>query len=250
MEITGKRCLIIGASSGIGAALAQKLGERGCILALVARRLTELTAVADKINKQAERDAAFIYPADVTDFLGTKSLLHKIMDDLGGLDLVVYVSGIISRPETDTFDTISDMAIIDVNFLGAVVWLNPVAELFTGLHAGTIVGIGSVAGDRGRGAFPAYSASKAALDTYLEALRNRLAQHGVQVTTIKPGTVNTSMTASSKVSRLAASPESTALNIIKAIEHNATIAYTPFYWKPIMSLIKLLPSSFMQKKNY
>ena len=120
-------------------------------------------------------------------------LLQSVARDLGGLDLVVYSAGLMHRIAPDEYDTGKDRDMVEVNLLGAMTWLNPVVARFAALGRGTIVGIGSVAGDRGRCGNPAYGAAKAGLHAYLEALRNRVARRGVRVVTIKPGFVDTAM---------------------------------------------------------
>src|SRR5690606_21533186 len=121
-------------------------------------------------------------------------LFQQITADLGGLDMIVYAAGAMPKVAFDEFNTEKDRQIVEVNVIGAMAWLNEAAARFERLRKGSIVGIGSVAGDRGRSGQPAYGASKAALATYLESLHSRLARHGVGVTTIKPGFIDTAMT--------------------------------------------------------
>jgi short-subunit dehydrogenase len=250
MNISGKRCLVIGASSGIGAELARQLAGHGCPVALVARRENELTAIADDVNRIAGRKLASVYPADVTDYDAAPALIQTIIDDLGGLDVVIYTSGIMPRIGVDEYDTDKDLSLVAVNFLGAVAWLNPIADRFTRAKEGVIVALGSVAGDRGRRGTPVYNASKAALATYIEALRNRLSQYGVQVTTIKPGFIRTPMTQGLPFPLPTGTPEKTASDIISAIEGGAVVAYTPAYWQWIMLIIRHLPSAIMRKLSF
>ena len=109
------------------------------------------------------------------------ALLRRIVAELGGLDLVVYASGVNFPPGLESYKFNSDQEMLEVNLVGAFAWLNPVAAMFQAAGAGTIVGISSVAGDRGRVGNPAYNASKAGIATYLEALRNRLTASMKQV---------------------------------------------------------------------
>jgi short-subunit dehydrogenase len=250
MNISGKKCLVIGASSGIGAELSRQLAGHGCPVALVSRREIELHALSADINRIAGRELAKYYLADVTDFAAAPIAIQQIIDDLGGLDVVIYSSGIMPRLGLEEYSTDKDISIVEVNFLGAIAWLNPIAERFTKTKSGVIVGIGSVAGDRGRRGAPVYNASKAALETYLEALRNRLGQYGVQVTTIKPGFIHTPMTEGLKIPIPGGSPQKTASDIITAVENGAVVAYTPGFWRWIMLFIKLLPSAIMQKLSF
>jgi NAD(P)-dependent dehydrogenase (short-subunit alcohol dehydrogenase family) len=138
------------------------------------------------------RVIAFIH--DVTDYDSVPALFQEITGQLGGLDLVVYSAGVMPEVGMHEYSFEKDRLTFEVNVLGAMAWLDQAAIRFENTGHGTIVGIGSVAGDRGRSGQPAYNSSKAALATYLEALRNRLAKRGVTVVTIKPGPVATEMT--------------------------------------------------------
>jgi decaprenylphospho-beta-D-erythro-pentofuranosid-2-ulose 2-reductase len=185
-----QHAIVIGASSGIGRQLVRQLAESGCKVAALARRREKLDEVAADYSGSV---LPFVH--DVTDFDSIPELFQTITGALGGLDLIVYCSGSMPEVDSDEFNFAKDREMIEVNDLGAVAWLNEAATRFRGTKHGTIVGIGSVAGDRGRMKQPVYNASKAFLHTYLEALRNRLDRHGVKVVTVKPGPVDTEMTA-------------------------------------------------------
>jgi short-subunit dehydrogenase len=131
---------------------------------------------------------------------------------------------------------------MEVNAVAAMVWLDPVGEMFLHLGQGQIVGISSVAGDRGRVRNPAYNASKAALTTYLEALRNRLTRHGVNVLTIKPGFVKTELITHLASAPGAISPEQAAEGIARAIRKRKQEVYIPARWRLIMFVIRNIPS--------
>lgn len=182
--------LIIGASSGIGREIARQLAGEGARVAVVARR-------RERLDELAREFPGLILPFahDVTETTAVPALFQRITGELGGLDLVVYASGVMAEVGASEFSFAKDGPMLEVNVVGAVAWLNEAAARFQNVGAGTIVGIGSVAGDRGRYGQPVYNASKAFLATYLEALRNRLDRHGVRVVTVKPGPVETEMTA-------------------------------------------------------
>lgn len=184
-----QRALVIGATSGIGEALARKLASCGAQVAAIGRREERLRALEVDFPGLVAG-----YAHDVTDYEGAPALFQRITGELGGLDAVFYVAGVMPEVALDEYDFGKDRATIEVNVLGAVRWLNLAAERFAHLGTGTIVGVGSVAGDRGRRGRPGYHASKAALHTYLESLRNRLSRQGVCVVTVKPGPVATPMT--------------------------------------------------------
>lgn len=241
------RAIIVGASSGIGAETAKQLAQKGCAVALVARRESELNALAETIR--AAGGTAFVYPHDVSDFGDVPPLFQQICRDLGGLDAIFYAAGVMPRITADEYDFAKDRAMIEVNVLGAVAWLNEAAVRFAATGAGTIVGIGSVAGDRGRRGQPVYSTSKAAIETYLEALRNRVGRTGVKVVTIKPGPVATPMTAGLDKLPLMISAEEAARQIIAASERGTRVAYVPGVWRYVMGIIRAIPSPIFQKMN-
>ena len=238
-----RQAIVVGASSGIGAAVARRLADGGTRVALVARRPAELEAVASAINEATGDPArALVFPHDVTAGAEVPALLQRICHALAGLDLLVYAAGIMPRIGADEWDLEKDRAIIDVNVVGAMAWINPVAERFARAGGGTIVGISSVAGDRGRRGNPAYHASKAALDTYLEAVRNRVARHGVRVVTAKPGPVDTPMTKGMDKLPLLVAPDAAAADILAGAARGQHTVYVPAKWRPIMFVIRHIPS--------
>lgn len=180
---------MVGASSGIGREVARLLASRGTRVVALSRREAELASLAGEWP-------SLITPIvhDVTDYDSVPAVFDQACLSLGGLDLIVYAAGVMPAVGPAEFDFEKDRLILEVNLLGAVAWLNLAAVRFGSAGHGSIVGIGSVAGDRGRRGQPAYNASKAALATYLEALRNRLDRLGVVVSTVKPGPVATPMT--------------------------------------------------------
>lgn len=199
-----ERAIVVGASSGIGREIARLLAADGCQVAAVARRADRLRMLADEFPERV-----LTFEHDVTEFGATRGLFQEITRQLGGLDLVVYAAGVMPPVEIEEFDFEKDHAMFATNTLGCVAWMNEAAERFQGVGAGALLAIGSVAGDRGRAAQPGYNASKAALATYMEALRNRLAKKGVRVVTVKPGPTRTEMTAHLDTSKLM-SPEHVA----------------------------------------
>lgn len=181
---------MIGASSGIGAELVKQLAAKGCKVAALARRMEPLQQLAQDANGKV-----LGFQHDVTDFASIPALFQEITKHLEGLDLVIYSAGVMPAVGEDEYDFEKDKSMIEVNVLGAIAWLNQAAIRFGNTGSGTIVAIGSVAGERGRAGQPVYNASKAALKTYMEALRNRLSKRGVTVVTIKAGPTQTPMTA-------------------------------------------------------
>lgn len=240
--------IVIGASSGIGEAVSRRLAREGYAVALVARRAELLDKVAEQISAGGGR--AHIYPHDVTRFDEAPALFQTILRDLGRLDVVVYASGVMPSVDLSEFDFEKDKAMIDVNVLGAMAWLDQAALAFERTKRGSIVGISSVAGDRGRVLNPVYNASKAALSTYLEALRNRLTRRGVHVLTVKPGMVETEMLKGVKRRMWVITPERAAADICRAVKSRRQTIYTPARWGLVMLVIRHIPSFIFRRLSF
>ena len=245
-----RRAIIVGASSGIGAALARRLAAEGYSLALLARRANLLAALCEEINTQAGDIRAIFYVHDVTDYGSVPGLLQEITTALGGVDLFIYNSGILFPTGMKHNEFEKDRRVTEVNYLGALAWLDPVAAMFHRLKAGQIVGISSVAGERGRVGTPAYNASKAALTCYLEAMRNRLARRGVHVLTVKPGYVLTGMTSGRKNLVFAISAERAAADIYNAIRRHKQVIYTASIWWLVMLVVRNIPSVIFRRLSF
>lgn len=245
-----KTALIVGGSSGIGAALVQTLVENGYCVAVVARREAVLSKLCEGVNQSATNSAkALSYSHNVADFDGTAALFQNIAADLGGLDLIVYAAGVQPSMSEDEYNFEKDSAMVNVNLLGAMAWLGLAAARFERAAAGHIVGISSIAADRGRRLNPGYNTSKAGLDTYLEALRNRLSRYGVTVTTIKPGFVDTRLLENAPRTMWVISPEEAAQQILRAIEKRKQTVYIPKRWRFAGLVIRHMPSVIFRRLN-
>ena len=238
MTSTPRRALILGASSGIGAACARECHARGFEVAAVARRADLLATLGEGVRT---------YEHDVTDFDSVPGLFERITSDLGGLDLIIYAAGVMPENDIDTWNFENDRKVIDVNLLGCIAWLNQAGPWFRKQGAGAIFGISSIAGDRGRVGYPVYNTSKAAMNTYLEALRNRLTRHGVSVTTIKPGYVATAMTEGMKGLFWVASPDQAAKAIVSAGLRGTHTRYVLKRWWLIGTIIRCIPSFIFRR---
>lgn len=245
-----KTALVVGGSSGIGAALVQTLVENGYCVAVVARREAVLSKLCEGVNQSATNSAkALSYSHNVADFDGTAALFQNIAADLGGLDLIVYAAGVQPSMSEDEYNFEKDSAMVNVNLLGAMAWLGLAAARFERAAAGHIVGISSIAADRGRRLNPGYNTSKAGLDTYLEALRNRLSRYGVTVTTIKPGFVDTRLLENAPRTMWVISPEEAAQQIYRAIEKRKQTVYIPRRWRFAGLVIRHMPSVIFRRLN-
>ena len=169
-------------------------------------------------------------------------VFQQIPHDLGGLDAIIYSSGVMPTMDEHEYNFEKDRQIINVNVLGAFAWVNEAAKRFEQLKGGTIVGISSVAGERGRRGNPAYCTSKAAFTTYLESLRNRLSRYGVKVVTIKPGFIDTEMTRGKPGMFWVVSAETAGKRILGAARRGESTAYVPKRWRFVTFALKCIPS--------
>ena len=245
-----RRAIIVGASGGIGAALALRLAREGFILGLVGRRKEALQAVAEGINAHQAEIQVLTYVHDVTHYDSVPSLLRKIVAEIGGLDLVIYVAGVNKPPGIENYIFDADREMVEVNLVGAMAWLDPVSSMFQAAGTGHIVGISSVAGDRGRVGNPGYNASKAGLTAYLEALRNRLTRFGVHVLTVKPGFVRTEMLKAAPRVMFPITAERAANEIWNAIRERKQQIYTPPVWTLIMLIVRNIPSIIFRRLSF
>ncbi len=242
MSGIGRRAIVIGASAGIGAALVEALAARGCKVAALARREEELHRLAARVNRRLRRRAVITRTHDASRVHEVPELFASLARELGGVDLVIYAAGVMPRVAVDEYDTAKDRQMIEVNYFGAVAWMNEAARRFENLREGHLVAIGSIAGVRGRRGNPAYCSSKAALHAYMESLRNRLARHGVGVTTIKPGFVDTAMTKGMPGLFWLISPREAAAHILRDVESNQGEVFVPRRWWIVATIVRCIPS--------
>jgi short-subunit dehydrogenase len=237
-----RKAIVFGASTGIGAELVRNLAASGVQVIAIARRQTLLDNLAVEFP-------SLVVPVviDLTASTDASQVLSDLCDRIGGCDLYIYCAGIMPRVGKDEYPTELDMESINVNFTSAVRWLNAVALRCQSLKSGTIVGISSVAGDRGRRGGPVYAATKAGFTIYLEALRNRLAVQGVRVVTIKPGPVSTPMTDGLAKLPLMISADKAATLILEHARKGTPVAYVPGIWKLLMTVIRSIPQAIFQR---
>lgn len=242
--------IVVGASSGVGAALVRRLVVQGYDVAAIARREPELLAIRDAVEGALPQARVLPYVHDVTDFDAVPELFDRIVRDLGGLDLIVYAAGVQPPMAVDEYEFAKDKAIIDTNVLGAIAWLNQAAVRFERARAGRMIALGSISGDRGRVASPVYNTSKAALETYMEALRNRLSRYGVTVTTIKLGFVDTRLLKNAARTFWVISPDEAAAQVYAASARRKQTVYVPGRWRYVSGIIQSIPSVIFRRLSF
>lgn len=234
---------ILGATSGVGKALARRLQNECKQLMLVARDESKLQAVVNDITARGATAESIV--ADFNNIDGHEALLEKIADC--GVVMVVYGS----LPDQQLCQQewqASEQALL-TNFISAVSILNRVANVFEERQHGQIVVVSSVAGDRGRQSNYLYGAAKGGLTIFVDGLRNRLASKGVHVLNVKPGFIDTPMTANieKKPAVLWVGPERVADDIVKACKGKNNTIYTPWFWRYILLIIKHIPEPIFKK---
>lgn len=239
--------LIIGATSAIAQAVGKRYAEQGAKLFLVGRDAVRLDAVADDLRVRGAQTVE-ILAVDLTDGDRHPEIVAAAADALNDLDTVLIAHGVLPDQAKCERSVDATLESIDVNFLSVVSLLTPLANLFAERRRGVLAVISSVAGDRGRQSNYIYGSAKSGLDTFLQGLRNRLSKSGVHVVTIKPGFVDTPMTAHiPERGPLWAQPEDVADGIIRAIDNRRNVVYVPRFWALIMFIIRSIPESIFKK---
>ena len=234
MEIAGARIWVTGASSGIGAALARELADRGAQVAVSARSVDALTEVAG--------GRMLVVPLDVTDRAATVAAGEAVRAALGGLDVAVLNAGTWSRFHVEPWDSQLFADHQQVNVMGAVHTLEAVLPQMLAEGRGRVVGTASVAGYRGLPGSEAYGAGKAALLNLLEALRGSVGPRGVVVQTVSPGFVRTPMTDRNRFPMpFLVEPEAAARTIADGIARDKAEIVFPLPMAVAMKLARLVP---------
>lgn len=242
-----KKILIIGATSAIAEATARLWAAGGHRLYLIGRNDERLVTIAADLKI---RGAEFVHYAalDLNDFTQHGTALDAASNALEGLDIVLIAHGTLGNQQTCEQDFNITLQELNTNAISVISLLTHLASRFEAMKHGSIAVISSVAGDRGRQSNYVYGTAKGAVTIFLQGLRNRLHKSGVQVLTIKPGFVDSPMTAAiDKKGLLWAKPEAVARNIIKGIEVRRNVIYAPWFWVAIMGVIRLIPEAIFKK---
>ena len=241
-----KKVLIVGAASAIAESTARIFAERGDSVFLVGRKATVLESMCADLKVRGA-GAVGMHVLDVNDFSSHEAMLADAEQSLGGLDVVLIAHGTLSdqpKCENSVELTLQEM---NTNGLSYVAILTRVATRFEAKKAGSIVVISSVAGDRGRQSNYVYGSAKALVTAFTSGLRQRLYKSGVAVITIKPGFVDTPMTAGFPKGPLWAKPQQVAAGIVRAVDRSGTVVYLPGFWRLIMLIIRTIPESVFRR---
>jgi short-subunit dehydrogenase len=235
------KILILGATSAVAQAYARRRAAKGYDFVLAGRRSGRLAAIAADLRASGAASAETIV-LDLASIDGIEAQMRNICAQLGEPDEVVIAYGVLGDQASAEHEPAQARALIDSNFTSAAIWLLALLKDRLEGHKLTVVGIGSVAGDRGRASNFIYGSAKAGFDRFLEGLAHKYDGSSIRIIRVKPGFVDTPMTAAiEKGGPLWANPDQVAADIERAVEKGWRIVYTPWFWWPIMMIIRHLP---------
>lgn len=240
------KTLVVGATSAIAQAVARLLAQRGSSFYLVARNESCTRAVVDDL---LVRGAGSVHSEqmDANDLAAHGPMLKRAAEVLGGVDTVIIAHGSLGDQHVCEQSVQAMLSEISTNGLSVLSLATLVGSYMAERGCGTLVVLSSVAGDRGRQSNYVYGSAKALVTTFLSGLRQRLHRRGVTVITVKPGPVDTPMTAGMEKGRLWSDPAHVAVAIVRAIDRHSSVVYVPGYWRPIMAVIRSIPERAFQR---
>ena len=242
-----EKWIVIGATSAIAQATIRLWASRGYKLFLVARKAAHLAMMKEDLTVRGAGQVE-CYQMDANEFPRHQRMIKEARATLGGVDGILIAHG--TLPDQKLCEQHFEQARkeLETNAISILSMLTEAANDFERQGHGDIAVISSVAGDRGRQSNYVYGTAKAAVSTFLQGLRNRLASKGVHVLTIKPGFVDSPMTvAFDKGGPLWSTPDQIAQGIVKAIDKQRNVAYLPWFWWVIMTIIRHIPESIFKK---
>jgi decaprenylphospho-beta-D-erythro-pentofuranosid-2-ulose 2-reductase len=241
---------VVGATRGMGRALARLMAERGDALCLLGRDAAELEAANRDLLARGARGPIATARLDLAEPAGFAAALDAADRALAAFDTLVVTAGEFAPQESLERDPARLERLLDVNFTATAVLCQQAAERLAGRGGGTLCAFSSVAGDRARRSNYLYGASKAGLSAFLEGLGLAYAGRGVRVVCVRPGFVKTAMTAGLPVPPFAGEPDAVARVVLRAIDRGTPVVYAPPIWRFIMLAIRLLPRAVMRRVRF
>ncbi len=241
------RVIILGATSAIAEATARLYAAEKASLMLVGRQEARLKAIADDLTA---RGAAQVETAvlDLEEASAAASTLGGLAERLGSVDHILIAYGILGEQSKAAGDPAEAERILRVNFNSAALWCLAAANLLEAQRRGSLVVLGSVAGDRGRRANFVYGAAKAGLSALVEGIAHRFAATGPRAVIVKPGPTITPMTDGMvRKGLLWATPEAVATVVRRAADRGGPVQYAPWFWRFIMLIIRFLPAPIFNR---
>lgn len=245
-----KKVLIFGGASAIAHQTAVNFAKDGSELFLIDLKLNRVEAVAKDIRTRVPNSKIHIDELDALDYDHHQEAFDSAVKKMNGLDAMLIAHGTLPKQENIEKDTEEILREFNINALSGMSLATIAANYFERKESGTLAIISSVAGDRGRKSNYIYGSAKAALTAFSSGLRGRLAGKGVKVITIKPGFVDTPMTAEMPKNPLYASPQTVGKGIYEAMMKGRDIVYLPGFWRYIMLIVKAVPETIFKKLNF
>ncbi|GAC1359353.1 MAG: SDR family oxidoreductase [Ktedonobacteraceae bacterium] len=237
---------IIGATSAIAHETAKCFAKNNAEFFLVGRSAGKLETLANDLKVRGAKRID-TYTVDLADLDRHQALLEEALAKLEHIDVLLIAHGTLGDQQLCEQSVAEMLKEFTNNCTSVIALLTLFANYFEQQKRGTIAVISSVAGDRGRQSNYVYGTAKAAVTAFLQGLRGRLAKSGVHVLTIKPGLIDTPMTAELKKGPLMASAQSVGEGIYKAIQHKREVVYLPMFWLPIMFIVKSIPERVFKR---
>lgn len=245
------RVVFLGATRGMGRALARRMAARGDSLFLLGRSGAELERTASDLAVRGGRSIAGTAECDLASPSTFAPALDRAAEALGGaFDAVIVTAGLFATQEQMEDDAELAARILTVDFTNTVLFCEEARRRLLAQGGGKLCVFSSVAGDRGRKPVVLYGASKAGLSRYLEGLDHKFRASGLEVITVKPGFVKTSMTAGLKPPPFAGELDAVAARVLSAIDRGRPVVYAPVAWGPIMTVIRALPRFVMRRVGF
>lgn len=243
------RVLILGAGSGIAQATARLYAADSAVIGLAGRNLLRQASIAEDLKvRGASRIESFEVDFVAADAAAT---LAAMAETLGELDHVILAYGMLGDQALAERDPAAALSIIDVNFRSAAAWSLAAANLLERQGRGSLVVLGSVAGDRGRRSNYIYGGAKAGLATLVQGISHRFADKGPRAVIVKPGPTDTAMTAGMKKGGpLWSTPQAVAAVVRRAADSGGPVVYAPARWRWIMMIIRAIPAAVFNKMNF
>lgn len=240
----------LGATKGIGRALARQMAARGDALALLGRRREDLERSARDLELRAGRGSVAVALCDLERPESFAPALDAAEQALGGLDAVVVTAGAFATQDVLEADAEAARRLLTVDFANTVAFCEDARKRLLARGGGTLCVFSSVAGERGRKPVILYGASKAGLTRYLEGLDHKFRSQGLRTVCVKPGFVKTSMTEGLTPPPFAGEPEQVARIALRAIDRGTPVVYAPPIWGLIMLVIRNLPRFVMRRIGF
>ena len=240
------KILIIGATSSIAHETAKHFAKNHAHLYLIARNPEKLQAISNDLKVRGAKSAQTCL-LDLNNLDQHQEAIQSAIETLGRIDLVLISHGTLADQQLCQQSVTKTIEELTTNFTSVISLLTILANYFEQQRHGCIAVVTSVAGDRGRRSNYVYGTSKGAVTIFLQGLRSRLSKAGVTVLTIKPGLVDTPMTASLKKGPLFAQSNKIGKGIYKAIKKRKDVIYLPWYWRPIMLIVRSIPEPIFKR---